>query len=70
MIGISALTMVTNYVTLSHDAPIPGRYGLAVLPLAAVAVAPVLRRHVLAPVLVGALACATAAAMLYGVLTT
>lgn len=69
MIGISALTMVTNYVTLSHDAPIPGRYGLAVLPFAAVAVAPVLRRHVLTPVLIGTLACATTAAMLLGVLT-
>ncbi|MDE0614231.1 MAG: hypothetical protein OXI32_07450 [bacterium] len=70
MVGIGALALVSFYLTLSYDPPVPGRYGLAVLPLAAVAVAPVLRRHILAPALVGALACATASAMFYGVLTT
>ena len=68
MVGMGILTMVTNYWTLSRDSLAPGRYGLAVLPFAAVAVAPVLRRRVLAGVLVGALAGATAGAMLYGVL--
>ena len=70
MAGVGVVSMIANYVTLSRDAPVPGRYGLAVLPFAAVAIAPVLRRHILAPVLVGALACATAAAMLFGVLTS
>ena len=68
MVGMGVLTMFANYWTLSRDPPVPGRYGLAVLPFAAVAIAPVLRRRVLAGVLVGALAGATAGAMLYGVL--
>lgn len=70
MVGIGVLALVSFYLTLSYDPPVPGRYGLAVLPLVAVAIAPVLRLHVLAPVIVGALACATGAAMLFGVLTT
>ena len=70
MVGVGVVSLIANYATLSRDAPVPGRYGLAVLPFAAVAVAPVLRRHALTPALVGALACATAAAMFYGVLTT
>ena len=68
MVGMGLLTMLTNYWTLSRDSLAPGRYGLAVLPLAAVAVAPVLRRQILARALVGALALATAGAMLHGVL--
>ncbi|WP_420436704.1 hypothetical protein [Candidatus Poriferisocius sp.] len=68
MVGMGLLTMLANYWTLSRDAPIPGRYGLAILPFAAVAAAPVLSRNVLAKVLVGTLALATAGAMLYGVL--
>ena len=68
MVGVGVLSMIANYITLSRDPPVPGRYGLAVLPFAVVAVAPVLRRHVLASVLAGVLACATAAAMLFGVL--
>ncbi len=69
MVGMGVLTMVTNYWTLSRDSLAPGRYGLAILPFAAAAVAPVLRRRALAGVLVGALACATGGAMLYGVLS-
>ena len=68
MAGVGVVSMIANYATLSRDAPVPGRYGLAILPFAAVAIAPVLRRHVVAPILIGALTCATAAAMLFGVL--
>ena len=68
MVGVGLATMIANYATLSRDAPVPGRYGLAVLPFAAVAIAPALRRHVLTPALIGALACTTAGAMLFGVL--
>ena len=68
MVGVGVLSMIANYITLSRDPPVPGRYGLAVLRFAVVAVAPVLRRHGLASVLVGVLACATAVAMLFGVL--
>ena len=70
MVGMGLLVMLTNYWTLSRDALAPGRYGLAIVPLAAVAVAPVLRRNVLAPILVGALAVATGAVMLHGVLVS
>ena len=42
MVGMGLLVMLTNYWTLSRDALAPGRYGLAIVPLAAVAVAPVL----------------------------
>ena len=69
MAGMGVVTMISFHLALGLDALTPGRYGLAILPFAAAAVAPVMRRHVLAPVLVGALACATAAAMLYGVLS-
>ena len=68
MVGMGLLTMLTNYWTLSRDSLTPGRYGLAILPFAAVAAAPVLRRNILAQTLVGALAVATALAMLHGVL--
>ncbi|MDE0614232.1 MAG: hypothetical protein OXI32_07455 [bacterium] len=68
MVGVGVVSLITNYVTLSRDPPVPGRYGLAVLPFAAVAIAPVLRRHWAAPALVGVLACATAVAMFFGVL--
>lgn len=68
MVGVGMLSLITNFVTLSRDPPLAGRYGLAVLPFAAVAIAPVLRRHVVIPALVGALACATGVAMLFGVL--
>ena len=69
MAGMGVVAMISFHLALGLDAPTPGRYGLAVLPFAAAAVAPVMRRHVLAPILVGALAFATAAAMLYGVLS-
>lgn len=68
MVGMGVLTMLTNYWTLSRDSLTPGRYGLAILPFAAAAAAPVLGRQVFAPALVGLLAIATAAAMLHGVL--
>ena len=67
MVGMGLLTMLTNYWTLSRDSLAPGRYGLAILPFAAVAAAPLLRRQVWAQALVGVLACATAGAMLHGV---
>lgn len=68
MVGMGIVTMLSFYSALGLDVLAPSRYGLAILPFAAVAVAPVLRRHVLAPVLIGVLACVTAAAMLAGVL--
>ena len=68
MVGMGLLTMLTNYWTLSRDSLAPGRYGLAALPFAAAAAAPVLRQKVLAQVLVGVLALATAGAMFHGVL--
>ncbi len=68
MVGMGIVTMLSFYSALGLDVLAPSRYGLAVLPFAAAAFAPVLRRHVLAPVLVGVLAGATAAAMLAGVL--
>ena len=68
MVGMGLLTMLTNYWTLSRDSLAPGRYGLAILPFAAVAAAPLLRRQVLARATVGALALATAGAMFHGVL--
>ncbi|MCY3910112.1 MAG: hypothetical protein OXF99_01280 [bacterium] len=68
MVGMGVVTMITFHLALGLDSLTPGRYGLALLPFAAVAVAPVMRRHVMARVLVGAVACATAAAMLHGVL--
>lgn len=69
LVSVGVLSMITNYITLSRDPPVPGRYGLSVLPFAAVAIAPVLRRYVLPSALVGLLACATAAAMLFGALS-
>ena len=68
MVGMGIVTMLSFHSALGLDVLAPSRYGLAVLPFAAVALVPVLRRHLLAPVLVGGLACATAAAMLVGVL--
>ena len=67
MLAMGVLTMVTNYSTLSRYFLTPGRYGLAVLPVAAVAVAPTLRRAVVARASVAALAVITGAVMLYGV---
>ncbi|MCY4135445.1 MAG: hypothetical protein OXG30_11125 [bacterium] len=68
MVGIGILTMISFHLALGLHAVTPGRYGLAVLPFAAVGIAPVLRRNVLVRMLIGALACTTAAVMLYGVL--
>lgn len=68
MVGMGMVTMLSFYSALGLDVLAPSRYGLAILPFAAVAAAPVLRRHVLAPMLVGLLACLAAAAMLSGVL--
>lgn len=68
MVGTGVVAMISFHISLGLHAVTPGRYGLAVLPFAAVAIAPVLRRHVLARVLIGALACITAVAMFYGVL--
>ncbi|WP_419928318.1 hypothetical protein [Candidatus Poriferisocius sp.] len=67
MAGMGVLTLIASYLTLSRDPPVPGRYALAILPLAAAAIAPVLRRKAIARALVGALALATAGAMLSGV---
>ncbi len=67
MVGMGLLTMLTNYWTLSRDSLAPGRYGLAILPFAAVAVAPLLRRRLLARALIGMLAVATAGAMFHGI---
>lgn len=67
MAGMGVATMVSFHLALGRDSITPGRYGLAILPFAAVAVAPVVRRHLLANLVIGTLACATAAAMLYGV---
>ncbi len=68
MVGMGIVTMLSFYSALGLDVVAPSRYGLAILPFAAAAFAPVLRRHILAPVLVGILACVTAVAMLAGVL--
>ena len=68
MVGMGIVTMLSFYSALGLDVLAPSRYGLAILPFAAVAAAPVLRRQVLAQALVGALACVTAVAMLSGVL--
>lgn len=68
MVGTGVVTMISFHVALGLHAVTPGRYGLAVLPFAAVAIEPVLRRHIPARMLVGALASTTAAVMLYGVL--
>ena len=48
LVRVGVLSMITNYITLFHDPPVPGRHGLSVLPFAAVAIAPVVRRYVLA----------------------
>lgn len=68
MVAMGVVTMVSFHLALGLDSLTPGRYGLSVLPFAAVAVAPVVRRQVLARALIGALACSTAAVMVYGVL--
>lgn len=68
MVGMGVVTMISFHLALGLDVPTPGRYGLALLPLAMAAIAPVLRRHVLIRAMVGALACAIAAMMLHGVL--
>ena len=67
MAGMGVVTMVSFHLALGRDSLAPGRYGLAILPFAAVAVAPVVRRHLLAKLVITALACAIAGAMLYGV---
>ncbi len=68
MVATGLAGMFSFYWSMERDTIIPGRYGLALLPLAAVAVAPVLCRFLFARGIVGALALATATAMLYGVL--
>ncbi|MCY3577295.1 MAG: hypothetical protein OXH53_08275 [bacterium] len=67
MVGMGLLTMLTNYWTLSRDSLAPGRYGLAILPFAAVAIAPLLRRQVLVRAMVGVLALTTTGAMFHGI---
>lgn len=68
MVGMGLVTMISFHLALGLDTLTPGRYGLATLPFAAVAAAPVLRRSMWASLMVGTLACGTAAAMVVGVL--
>ncbi len=68
MVGMGIVTMLSFYSALGLDVLAPSRYGLAILPFAAAAFAPVLRRHVFARAAIGTVAIVTAAAMLSGVL--
>ena len=70
MVGFGVVTMLSTYAAgYSYFQLTPARYGLALLPFAAVAIAPAIRQIALARLGVIALAAVTCAAIAYGVFT-
>ncbi|WP_419928317.1 hypothetical protein [Candidatus Poriferisocius sp.] len=71
MIGAGLVTMLSTYAAgYNYFQLTPARYGLAILPFGAVAIAPALRQIALARAMTVALALITCAAISYGVITS